>query len=53
MSGTCTAEIQDQVSRALMARVAGLSGAKEAPGFRAGALQPWPPAPVNPMLTEH
>ena len=29
---------------------AGLSGAKEAPGFRAGALQPRPP--INPLLTE-
>ena len=30
---------------------AGLSGAKEAPGFRAGAFQPRPP--INPLLTEH
>ena len=41
------------VSRALMNRVAGagLSGAKEAPGFRAGTLQPRPP--INPLLTEY
>ncbi len=41
------------VSRALLDWVAGagLSGAKEAPGFRAGALQPRPP--INPTLTEH
>ena len=44
---------QCSVSGALMDRVAGagLSGAKEAPGFRAGALQPRPP--INPLLTEH
>ena len=38
---------------ALMDQVAGagLSGAQEAPGFRAGALQPRPP--INPLLTEH
>ena len=41
------------VSCALMDRVAGAgpSGAKEAPGFRASALQPRPP--INPLLTEH
>ena len=38
---------------ALMDRVggAGLSGAKEAAGFLAGALQPRPP--IKPLLTEH
>ena len=30
---------------------AGLSGAKEAPGFRADALRPRPPG--NPLLTDH
>ena len=30
---------------------AGLSEAKEAPGFRAAALQAWPP--INPWMTEH
>ena len=37
----------------LMKRVAGagLSGAKEAPGFRAGVLQPRPP--IKPLLTKH
>ncbi len=37
--------LQCSVSRALMDRVAGvgLSEAKEAPEFQAGALQPWPP----------
>ena len=37
----------------LMDRVAGagLSGAKETPGFRASALQPRPP--INPLVTEH
>ena len=39
--------------RALMDRVAeaGLSGAKEASGFRADAIQPRPPG--NPLLTDH
>ncbi len=48
--GEVVGEFQGSVSGVFMDRVAGagLSGAKEAPGSRAGALQPWPP--INPLI---